>query len=603
MEYATLTAAYEQVEATPKRLEMASHLAALFKATPGDHLARVVYLTQGRLAPDHKGVELGLADRLVVKAVAFAAGVPEKDLEDRARQAGDLGTVAEEILAKRRQTALFSQPLTVERVHATLEKIAAARGSGAQDVKQKLLADLLHDGAPRDARYLVRTVLGRLRLGTGDMTILDGLAGAFLTKEDRPRLERAYNLTADLGTIAEAVAAGGLVALDRFTVTLGAPVRPMLAERMPTMEESLAKLGGDALLEFKYDGLRIQAHLDGKKVTLFSRRQEEITAQFPDVVAALQGSCKAKGAIVEGECVPVDLQTGEILPFQEVAHRRGRKLAVTSAVDDYPVTLILFDALRIGDQVLIDLPLVERRAALEKAFRRSDRIQFSETLRTTDPAAAQAFFQRSIAAGCEGVMAKQPSSVYTAGNRGFQWIKFKREYRSEMTDSADLVIVGAFAGRGRRSGRYGALLMATFNKDEGSWETVCKLGTGFNDEFLAALPARIDGERVAKRDRRVTAEMKPDVHFTPRHVLEVIGAEITVSPVHTCARGRGRLPQGAGLAVRFPRYTGKWREDKRAEDATTTAEILGMYEGQSRRRAGAAAATAPPAAAAGGEEE
>ncbi len=577
MRYADLVDSYEKLEATTKRLEMTDLLVALFRQVPRSELEPVVYLTQGRVFPDYAGIELGLAEKLAIRAVAQATGDREENVEAAWKTSGDLGLVAEERLRGKKQTALMSEALTVAKVYANLREIATTAGAGSQEKKLRLLAELLSDAQPKEARYIVRIVVGKMRLGVADMTMVDALAGAFAVKEERDRVERAYNVCSDLGEVARALAEGGLAGVDGIHLRLFRPIRSMLAERLPTLQEIMDRLG-ECALEYKYDGLRCQAHLSGDRIQLFSRELENITEQFPEVVDGLRTAVRAREASVEGEAVPVDANTGEFLPFQEVSRRRGRKTDVGRMAQEFPVTLFVFDCLLREGEDLTPTPYTERRAALDRVLKENDRIRRATYKVTADAKAAEAFFDEALQAGCEGLMAKALDSAYEAGARGFQWIKFKKEYSTELSDTIDLVAVGAFAGRGKRAGTYGALLMAAYDADADVFRTTCKLGTGFDDETLFGLKDRFKDVTIAHRHARVDSQLVPDAWLEPRAVLEVKGAEITVSPVHTCARDAVR--KGAGLAVRFPRFTGRWREDKKPEDATSQKELLEMYRSQ-----------------------
>jgi DNA ligase-1 len=577
MRYATLVDAYEKLEATTKRLEMTDLLVGLFKQVPKDELERVVYLTQGRVFPEYMGIELGVAEKLAIRAIAQATGDHDEDIETAWKASGDLGLVAEERLRRKKQTYLTSEALTLAKVYANLKAIATASGSGSQEKKLGLLAELMSDADPREARYLVRTVVGKMRLGVADMTIVDALSATFATKEERDRVERAYNVSSDLGEVARALAERGLEGVDAIHLKLFRPIRSMLAERLPTLQEIMDRLG-ECALEYKYDGLRCQAHIAKDSIQLFSRELENITGQFPEIVEGLRSAIKAKETIVEGEAVPVDANTGEFLPFQEVSRRRGRKTDVDRMAQEFPVTLFTFDCLLREGEDLTTQTYVERRQALDGVLKENDRIRRATYKVTPEVRIAEAFFDEALQAGCEGLMAKALASTYEAGARGFQWIKFKKEYSTELSDTIDLVAVGAFAGRGKRAGTYGALLMAAYDDQADVFRTTCKLGTGFDDETLFGLKDRFKAVAIPHRHARVDSQLTPDVWFEPRFVLEVKGAEITVSPVHTCARDAIR--KGAGLAVRFPRFTGRWRDDKKPEDATTQKELLEMYRGQ-----------------------
>ncbi len=577
MLYRVLADTYERIEATSKRLEMTALLVGLFKEVPKDEIDRVASLTRGRVFPDYAGIELGLAEKLAIRAIAQATGDSEDAIEGAWKKAGDLGLVVEERLERRKQRNLGAEPLTVKKVYENLRDIATTSGTGSQERKLRLFAELLSDATPKEARYIARTVVGKMRLGVADMTIVDALAAAFATKDDRERVERAYNVSSDLGEVAAILARKGVEGLDGIHLKLFRPIRAMLAERLETLEEIMGRLGRCAL-EYKYDGLRVQAHASKEKIQLYSRQLENIKDQFPEIVEGLRTALTAKEAIVEGEAVPVDPNTGEFLPFQEVSRRRGRKTDVERMAAEFPVTLFTFDCLLQDGEDLTRRPYTERRAILGRVIQESERIRLAKHFITADVREAEAFFEEALQMGCEGLMAKSLTSTYDAGARGFQWIKFKKEYSAEMSDTIDLVAVGAFAGRGKRAGTYGALLMAAYDADSDTFRTTCKLGTGFDDATLKGLSDRFKDVARERKPARVDSQLVPDVWFEPKIVLEVKGAEITVSPVHTCARDAIR--KGAGLAVRFPRFTGRWREDKGPEDATTQKELLEMYRGQ-----------------------
>ncbi len=577
MEFSRVADLYEKIEDTTKRLEMTDHLVSLFKDSPPQMIDKVIYLTQGKLYPDYMGIELGMAERMAIEAVSRATLVAKKKINQLYKQYGDLGSTVEDLL-KGRFPPL--KALTVEDVYSTLDKIAKTSGKGSNEIKIRLLSKLLRESRPKEAKYIVRIVTGKLRLGIGDMTILDALALAFTgDKSNRPILEEAYNLSSDLGIVAKTIAEKGLEGIKKFQVTIGRPIRPMLAERMASVEEILERMNGKASVEFKYDGLRIQAHISPKEVYLFSRRMENITTQFPDVAEALRKSLKVDEAIVEGECVAVDPHTGEMYPFQMISRRRGRKYDIEKMMEEIPVNIYLFDVLYLNGVDMTKKPYLERRSTLEKIVEESDKVKLAEYRIIDNPKDLELYMHIAIEKGCEGVMVKSidEDSIYTAGKRGFKWLKYKREYKSEMGDTVDLVVVGAFAGRGKRAGTYGALLMAAYNHERDMFETVCKLGTGFTDEELARLPEILKPYKLEHCHPRVDSAIKADVWFVPAIVLEVRGAELTLSPSHRC--GWGKVAENAGLAIRFPRLE-KWRTDKSPEDATTVKEIIEMYRNQ-----------------------
>ncbi|UYZ39427.1 MAG: ATP-dependent DNA ligase [Candidatus Methanospirare jalkutatii] len=581
MRYSELVEVCEEIEATTKRLEMTDLLVKLFKKTPAELIDKVIYLIQGKIYPDFVGIKLGIAEKLAIKAISQAYGVDKNEVLRDFKRLGDLGTVAKELAAKRTQAVLASAPLTVERVHETLDEIARASGARSQEAKIGLLAGLLSDANPKEAKFIVRTVTGKMRLGIADMTILDALAIAYTgEKENRKHIERAYNTSSDLGDVAKTLATSGLEGIKNYKIRVGRPIRMMLAQRLASADEILNKLGGEAACEWKYDGERIQIHKKGKEVILFSRRLENITEQYPDVCATVREHVRCNEAIIEGECVAVHPDTGELLPFQELMHRR-RKYGVEDAAKKFPVSLFLFDVLYMDGEDLTQQEYIVRRKKLEEIVRCDERIRLTEMLRTSDLGEVERFFEHAIEAGCEGLILKALNGVYQAGARGWLWIKLKRSYQSKMVEPIDVVVVGAFHGRGRRSGSYGALLAAVYDKENDVFTTISKVGSGFKDEDLENLPKMLSPYEIEHVHPRVKSEIEADVWFTPSVVMEIIGDELTLSPVHTTAFGKIR--EGAGIAVRFPRFTGRWRFDKSPEDATTVEEIVEMYKSQLKK--------------------
>ena len=584
LNYLDIANAYEKIEATTKRLEMTDLLVELLKNTPNDLIAKVVYLTQGKLYPDFAGIEIGIAEKLAVKAVARACGKKEADIETDLRKTGDIGETAQAYLTKKAQSIFGAQKsLTVQRVYETFDKMARKSGTGTVETKMGMLTGLLADASPKEAKYILRTLTGKLRLGIADMTVLDALAIAYGGgKESRQPIERAYNISSDLGRVANVLVTQGMAGIRNYKVMVFEPIRPMLAERLPSPQEIIDKLGGKCVAEYKYDGERIQLHKKGNEVKLFSRKLEKISDQYPDAIELVRKYVNAKEAILEGECVAIDLESNEMLPFQELMHRR-RKYGIEEAITQYPVSLFMFDALYIDNKDYTQEPYPERRKALENAIAKNIRVQLAKQITTNKVKDLEEFFEQAIEDGCEGVVCKSvnPESVYQAGARDWLWIKFKRDYKSEMTDTVDLVVVGAFYGRGKRAGSYGALLLATYNKETDVFETVTKLGSGFTDKDLAQIPEMLNKHEVPRKHSRVQSTLEADVWFEPEIVLEVLGAEITLSPIHNAAMNSIR--KDSGLAIRFPRFTGKYRTDKAAEDATTSNEIVEMYQNQLKK--------------------
>ncbi len=597
MDLSILVEAFRKLEAITSRTQMTLILVDLFRKTPADVVDKVVYLIQGKLWPDWKGLpELGVGEKFLIKAIAKASHARELEVERLYKKLGDLGKAAEELKNRVQASANVGggltrflqvgtqvrRELTVEKVYETLTRVALATVEGSRDVKINLIAGLLSDATPLEARYLVRLIEGRLRLGVGDATILDALAITYAGNQSyRPIIERAYNIRADLGGIAKVLASEGIEALKGIKPQVGIPIRPMLAERLNDPHEILGKVGGKALVEYKYDGERGQIHKKGDEVVIFSRRLENITHQYPDVVEMVRTHIKSSEAIVEGEIVAIDPETGEMRPFQELMHRK-RKHDIHEAIRDYPVAVYLFDVLYNDGEDLTLKSILERRKVLKEIVVENDRFRIAQHIVTDDAEELEKFFLKAIEDGAEGVMVKaiHGNAIYQAGSRGWLWIKYKRDYKSEMTDTVDLVVVGAFAGKGKRAGKYGTLLLAAYEPERDRFVTVCKVGTGFTDADLEEMTNMLKDYIIPHKHPRVDSLMKPDVWVVPNFVAEIIGAELTLSPMHTCCRDSIR--KGVGISIRFPRFI-RWREDKRPEDATTTKELLEMYKRQLKR--------------------
>jgi DNA ligase-1 len=590
MRYLIVAEAYRDLEQVSSRLALTDRLAALLAQTPDRLLPTVCYLCQGLIAPEFAGLDLGLAEKLAVRAVGTATDLDPAQVAALVRETGDLGQAAEQLLSQAvlsqavLSQAVLSQAggreasLEVAEVVHTLRQISAAEGPGSQGRKLELLGGLLTRATPLEARYLLRLVTRNLRLGIGTPTILDALAQVHAGgKASRRVLERGYNICCDLGKVAATLVSGGLTAVEQLRVQPGNPVRVMLAQRLSDAGEILDRLGGQCAAEYKYDGVRVQAHrLADGTIELFTRRLEEISAQFPDVVELLRAGLGPAEAILEGEVVAYDAAAGELRPFGEVMLRR-RKHGIAEAARDVPVGLFCFELLYADGQDFTMLPYPQRRAALEAALTLSPRLRLTTAAEVTDPVALDAMFAQAVTDGCEGLVCKStgPDSGYQAGARGWQWIKLKRDYRTELADTVDLVIVGAFAGRGRRAGGYGAVLLAAYDADADLFRAVTKCGSGFSDADLAGLPARLAPLLSPNQPARVDARQEPDVWFEPGLVIEVLSAELTLSPNYTAAWGQ--INDDAGLAMRFPRFTGRWRDDKAPADATSTRELVELF--------------------------
>ena len=584
MKYSVVAEYFEKLEATSGRLRMTEILSDLFKETPKAELPILAYLMQGKLRPDFEGVELGIAEKLALRAMSTASGKREQEVKDAYIKAGDIGSAAEALLKKgagrERQGSLFSEPLTLKRVYDSLLSIAKTSGGGSIESKLKELVSLINDATPVEAKYILRTAMGVLRLGVADYTILDAAAVALLgDKAHRKLLERAYNVTSDLGFVIGVAAERGVVGVRKIHLQVGKPIRPMLAERLGSAQEILDQIGKPVAAEYKLDGERLQMHKGGEKVELFSRRLERITSNYPDVVRYVKSHVKSRRAVLEGEVVAINANTGEYLPFQELMHRR-RKHGIEEMMKQYPVAVNFFDALYVDTKDITGLPYVKRRAQLERVVEVTEftRPVPAKMVETADQ--MERFMELAIEEGCEGIVAKKPDGTYRAGAREFSWIKLKREYSSELTDTIDLVVIGAFHGKGRRAGVYGTYLLAAYDGGRRMFPSVTKIGTGFSDADLERFPKLLKPYESEVKPPNVESNLMPDVWYRPKVVIETIASEITLSPIHPAAMNSIR--EGSGLALRFPKFTGKIRDDKAPEDATTVKELVEMYSMQKR---------------------
>tara|TARA_B100001559_G_scaffold289809_1_gene268415 strand:+ start:560 stop:2308 length:1749 start_codon:yes stop_codon:yes gene_type:complete len=580
MKFSVLSDSLEKMEKTSKRLELTGILVELLKKTPNEIIAKVIYLIQGKLKPNFEGVELGIAEKLVIRAISKSAGVTVKKIEEDYNDGGDLGITVSNILKQKTQTTFSAETITLERVYETLLKISTLQGKGSQDMKIKYISSLLNDATPEESKFILKILLGTMRLGVAENTVMDALAIAFTnSKENRELVENAYNVSSDLGKVSEVLAQDGLDGLLKFNVSLFSPIRPMLADRVKSEEEAVKRIENEFAAEYKLDGERVQIHIQDDKVILFSRSLENITNYYPDIVEKISDTINADNGIFEAEIVAINANTGNFLPFQELMHRR-RKHKLDQAITNYPITVNFFDILYHNGNELLNYSYNERRKNLEDVIKENEfakLIPMSIVNNTTD---ISDVLENSINSGCEGLMLKVLNANYRAGSRGSNWLKLKREYQNELGDSLDLVVVGAFFGRGRRTGKYGTLLLSTYDSENDSFPTICKVGTGFTDENLDQLFQILSNKVILKKNPRVESSIESDIWFEPELVLEVVASEITLSPIHKT--GLNLIRKDTGFALRFPKFTGKIRTEKLAEDASCPEEVSALYKNQNK---------------------
>jgi len=571
--FATLAETFSRLEASGRRLAALEIITRLFAAASHTELRDIVYLLQGRLRPPYEPIEFGVGEALLIRTIARASGAAPAQVVQRFKRTGDLGLAAESLL-ERPRSGSRKRVLHVREAYESLYAIAVTGGAGSVEQKTRLAEALLRRAAPLEARYLVRIIQGRLRLGIGDATLLEAAAlGALGDRSKKPLLEHAYNVRSDLGGVIALAYRSGARALHRVTPQVGVPVRPELAQRLASATAIVARLGTvDA--EPKYDGFRLQLHRDGARTWAFSRRLENVSAMFPDLTNALRRQLTVRKAILEGEAVVYDPENRRFQSFQ-VTISRKRKHDVAGAAKRLPLRLFAFDLLYAGERSYLAEPLRVRHRRLAQIVRggRRDPLVVTEVTTTSNPAELEAYFTRMLAQGLEGIVAKRPDAPYRAGARGFDWVKLKRSYQSKLRDTIDVVLIGYLTGRGKRVALgVGSLLGAVYDPAHDRFRTVAKIGSGLTEAGWKSLRATLDRDARPTKPARVDSLIIPDVWVEPRVVVEVLADEITRSPRHTAGRHEGE----PGYALRFPRLL-NIRTDKGPEDATTEAEVVRMY--------------------------
>ena len=580
MKFSIISDAFQKMESTSKRLELTDILVKLIQEIPKDVISKAVYLIQGKLRPNFEGVELGIAEKLVMKAMSKSSGIPLKKIEDDYNKGGDLGQTAENILQQKIQTTFASETITLEKVYETLFKISKLEGKGSQEMKMRYVSSMLNDATPQESKFILKILLGTLRLGIAENTVMDALAIAFTgKKENREVIENAYNVSSDLGKVAEVLSTEGIEQIEKFQIKLFSPIRPMLADRIKSGEDTVKKFQEKFAAEYKLDGERAQIHKQKDTIEIFSRSLEKITSYYPDIVEKISKLIISDDVILEAEVVAMNSNSGDFLPFQELMHRR-RKYEIDDAVAKYPITVNFFDVLFSDGKNCMDMKYDERRKLLEKIIKQDDFARLIPMSVIESEEEVLEVLENSINSGCEGLMLKDLNSTYRAGTRGSNWLKLKREYQNELGDSLDLVVIGAFFGKGRRTGKYGTLLLATYNDEEDVFPSICKVGTGFTDESLDQLYQILSSKVTLKKNPRIVSEMEADVWFEPELVIEIVASEITQSPIHKTAIDK--IKEKTGLALRFPKFTGKIRTEKNAEDASTDEEVIALYKVQKK---------------------
>ncbi len=555
MQYGELTAVYDRLEATASTLEKTEILAEAF-AEAGELLPELALLARGRLFAAWEPDELGVSSSLTVEAIATASGLPEERIEEWWREEGDLGDAAALAVENRVQATLVSGSLDVRTVSETLRGLADHEGAGSQDRRVGEIAGLLTDSDPTEARYVVRTTVGAMRLGVGEGTIRDAIARAFVDGENPARaVERAYEVTNDFRTVSETAREEGREGLAALEIELFRPIKAMLARKAEGLEDALDGTEGP-VVEYKYDGMRTKIHVREGEVRLFTRRLEDVTDQFPDVVAAVEAEVDADRAIVEAEVVGYDPETGDPIPFQEFSKRIRREKGISELAEQYPVTVHAFDLLY-NDGSLLEAPLAERLERLNGVLETEGTVRRAENVRPDSLASAEAFYEDALAAGQEGVVVKNPDAPYRPGSR----VGYMQKVKPTM-ERLDLVVVGAKWSEGRKSDWLGRLRLACFDGESGELREVGRLFSGLTDDELREITAKLKPLVESADGRAVT--VRPEV------VIEVEYEEIQASETYD-----------SGYALRFPRFAG-FREDLAPEDADGFERVHELYDDQHR---------------------
>jgi len=546
MDYSRLCEVYLELEKTRSRLEMTSIVASFLATVPENELPVILLLVEGRVFPLWSDKQLGVGYKVALKAITSVTGISEEKIEDIVRETGDSGLAAEKVLVKKSQTTLFGGTLTVSKVYDNLERLAALTGKGSQDKKISYITELLSYASPQEGRYVIRTILEEMRLGVGGGIIRDAIAEAFSV--DAKLVERAYSLCSDYGQVAKVAKSEGNAGLEKIDMIPGRPVESMLAQKVESVGEALKEFS-PAAFEIKYDGARVQIHKTKSGIELFTRRLENVTKQFPEIVESAAGHIKSGSAVVEGEMVAVkSMQDRSPRPFQDLSRRIKRKYDIPDMVKAIPVELNLFDIIYYEGRNIINEKFSQRRSILEKIIEETGSFKLADQLVSSDVKEAEEFYKKALSLGHEGVMAKNPESPYQPGSRvGFMY-KIK-----PVMETLDLVITGATWGEGKRANWLASFLLSARDQDTGELLTIGRMGTGFSDEEFKEMTETLKTE--------ISEEVGKEVRIKPKVVVEVAYEEIQKSPTYA-----------SGYALRFPRLV-RVRPDKGPEDADTVQRI------------------------------
>ena len=584
MLYKEIVELYEKLSSTSKRLEKTFYLSELIKKTEAKDLDLIMLMAQGKIFPDWEEKKIGVASKIVVKAIQKTTGNSLKEIEEEWKKLGDLGNVAQLLIKKKKQSSLFPKKLTIEKVNENLRSLASLEGKGSVENKINIISELLINSTPAEAKYVVRTAIDNLRIGIGSGSIRDALVWAYFSDElgikfdsetikievdDRAKyneflekVQHGYDLTNDFGKVALLLKDKGLTGLDKLSLQVGNPVNVMLYQKAKNLEDAFDIVGKPAAFEFKYDGFRMQIHI-GKDITIFTRRLENVTKQFPEVVLYLKECVKVKSCILDAEAVGFDPETKKYVPFQKISQRIRRKYDIEDMADKFPVEVNIFDILYYNKKSLLKTSFQERRKILEKIVNQKPRkIVLAKQIITSNLNEAQKFYDESLKLGEEGIMAKNLDGIYKPGSRVGYGVKIK-----PILEPLDLVIVAAEYGEGKRSGWFSSYYLAC--SDNGQLKEIGKVSTGLKEL-----------EKEGVTFKQLTDLLKPlitkssgkHVEVTPKIIIEVGYEEIQKS-----------INYGSGYALRFPRFLRLRTDEKKVNDINTLEEVSKLYNQQRGR--------------------
>lgn len=566
MKYSILVDTYEKLEETPSKLGKRDILSELFLKTPSKKLPRVVLLIMGRVFPSYSEHELGIANQMMMKTVSKATGFSSGDIEKKFKERGDLGLATEECVKSRKQKILFKKELTVDNVFENLHKLAFITGVGSQERKLNLITELLTSAKPKEARYIVRTILQELRIGVAEGIMRDAIGKAFLIKEGMTKEEKnemieaveyAWNIMSDFGEIVKIAREKGIGGLEKVKIRLGKPIRVMLGEKTESIEDVIKDFGKIAV-EYKYDGMRTQIHKKDDRIWVYTRRLENMTNQFPDLVDVCKKGLKSRECIVEGEVFGINPRTKLPLPFQLLSQRIRRKYDIERMVKEIPVKLHLFDIVYLDGKPLFNKKFIDRRKILETKVKIiPNKLELAKQLVTDDIKKIQKFYKKALAARQEGLFLKVLDSKYVFGRRVGGWYKIK-----PIMETLDLVIVGGTWGIGSRVNWLSSYVLACRDPDTGKFLPCGMMGTGLTEEQFKLMTDILKGLILKEKGRRVVLK--------PKIVVEVAYQEIQKSPKYE-----------SGYALRFPRLIGI-REDKSSNEADTVKRVSDLFKTQGK---------------------